>query len=64
MQVLKNGKWAAVEPISNAFVVNLGDQLQVEKKSRSIYFSSFQSVQEFDNCIDSICFVCDLNNRL
>jgi len=29
LQVFKNGKWVAVEPIANAFVVNLGDQLQV-----------------------------------
>jgi len=29
LQVIKNGKWVAVEPIANAFVVNLGDQLQV-----------------------------------
>ena len=31
LQVFKNGKWAAVEPIANALVVNLGDQLQVRK---------------------------------
>eukprot|EP01018_Ginkgo_biloba_P012180 Gb_17232 [translate_table: standard] len=29
LQVLKNGRWLAVEPIPNAFVVNVGDQLQV-----------------------------------
>eukprot|EP00253_Pinus_taeda_P013338 PITA_13338 len=29
LQVLRNGKWVAVEPIPNAFVVNMGDQLQV-----------------------------------
>jgi isopenicillin N synthase-like dioxygenase len=34
LQVLKNGKWVAVEPIANAFVVNLGDQLQVVSNGR------------------------------
>jgi len=34
LQVLKNGKWVAVEPIANAFVVNLGDQLQVVSNRR------------------------------
>eukprot|EP01018_Ginkgo_biloba_P034490 Gb_32876 [translate_table: standard] len=34
LQVLKNGKWVAVEPIPNALVVNLGDQLQVVSNGR------------------------------
>lgn len=29
LQVLKNGRWIAVQPIPNSFVVNIGDQLQV-----------------------------------
>lgn len=29
LQVLKDGKWLAVNPIPNAFVINIGDQLQV-----------------------------------
>jgi hypothetical protein len=29
LQVYKNGQWCAVQPIPNAFVVNVGDQLQV-----------------------------------
>eukprot|EP00253_Pinus_taeda_P012359 PITA_12359 len=39
LQVLKNGKWVAVQPITNAFVINLGDQLQVVSNGR------FRSVQ-------------------
>ncbi|KAK2632980.1 hypothetical protein EUGRSUZ_L00788 [Eucalyptus grandis] len=29
LQVLKNGKWVAVNPIHNTFIVNIGDQMQV-----------------------------------
>eukprot|EP00253_Pinus_taeda_P006253 PITA_06253 len=34
LQVFKNGKWVSVEPIANAFAVNLGDQLQVVSNGR------------------------------
>ncbi|XP_059065973.1 protein DMR6-LIKE OXYGENASE 2 isoform X2 [Cryptomeria japonica] len=34
LQVLKNGKWIAVEPIPNAFVVNVADQLEVISNGR------------------------------
>eukprot|EP00253_Pinus_taeda_P004615 PITA_04615 len=34
LQVLINGNWVAVEPIPNAFVVNMGDQLQVVSNGR------------------------------
>eukprot|EP00253_Pinus_taeda_P025153 PITA_25153 len=39
LQILKNGKWVAVKPIANAFVINLGDLLQVVSNGR------FRSVQ-------------------
>lgn len=29
LQVLRNGKWVAVNPIPNTFIVNIGDQMQV-----------------------------------
>ncbi|GLJ22874.1 hypothetical protein SUGI_0431390 [Cryptomeria japonica] len=29
LQVFKNGRWCTVKPVRNAFVVNIGDQLQV-----------------------------------
>ncbi|KAL3742807.1 hypothetical protein ACJRO7_018161 [Eucalyptus globulus] len=29
LQVLRNGKWIAVNPIPNTFIVNMGDQMQV-----------------------------------
>ncbi|GLJ42602.1 hypothetical protein SUGI_0883010 [Cryptomeria japonica] len=34
LQVLKDGKWFAVEPIRNAFVVNVADQIQVISNGR------------------------------
>jgi len=33
LQVLKNGKWVVVKHISNAFVINLGYQIQVISES-------------------------------
>jgi isopenicillin N synthase-like dioxygenase len=30
LQVLRNGKWIAVNPIRNTFIVNIGDQMQVK----------------------------------
>lgn len=33
LQVLRNGKWVAVNPIPNTFIVNIGDQMQVKLQS-------------------------------
>lgn len=32
LQVLKDAKWLAVEPRPNAFVINIGDQIQVSRR--------------------------------
>lgn len=37
LQVLKDGKWVMVNPVPNAFIVNIGDQLQI--LSNGIYKS-------------------------
>jgi isopenicillin N synthase-like dioxygenase len=29
LQVLKNGRWVAVDPVPNTFIINIGDQVQV-----------------------------------
>ncbi|XP_042502945.1 protein DMR6-LIKE OXYGENASE 1-like [Macadamia integrifolia] len=29
LQVLKNGKWVAIKPIPNTFIINIGDQIEV-----------------------------------
>lgn len=34
LQVIKDGKWVAVDPVPNAFVINLGDQIQVLSNGR------------------------------
>ncbi|KAM0987546.1 hypothetical protein PS2_011409 [Malus domestica] len=33
-QVIKDGKWVAVDSLPNAFVINLGDQIQVLSNGR------------------------------
>jgi isopenicillin N synthase-like dioxygenase len=30
LQVFKNGKWMAVNSVPNTFVINIGDQMQVD----------------------------------
>lgn len=45
LQVLKDGKWFAVEQIPNAFVVNVADQIEVYSKINVIRFIQTSSVQ-------------------
>ena len=40
LQLLNDGQWLSVKPVPNAFVVNIGDQLQV----RTIYFTIFHFI--------------------
>nr|DAD36097.1 TPA_asm: hypothetical protein HUJ06_006737 [Nelumbo nucifera] len=32
LQLLNNGRWVAVNPIPNTFIINIGDQIQVRKR--------------------------------
>ena len=42
LQVIKDGKWLPVDPVPNAFVVNLADQIQVAALFFSIFFKRCQ----------------------
>ena len=42
LQVIKDGKWLPVDPVPNAFVVNLADQIQVAALFFSIFFKGCQ----------------------
>lgn len=47
-QVIKDGEWVSVDPVPNAFFVNIGDQIQVNSNTRKIYYSNpFSSVVFF-----------------
>ena len=39
LQVLKDGKWVAVDPHPDAFVINIGDQLQVNLHISFVFFT-------------------------
>ena len=39
LQVLKNGKWVAIHPIPNTFIINIGDQIQVMGKIYILIFT-------------------------
>ncbi|XP_064994111.1 flavanone 3-dioxygenase 2-like isoform X1 [Musa acuminata AAA Group] len=44
LQVLKNGKWIAVNPQPDAYVINIGDQLQAEIMNDAIQAKSFAPI--------------------
>lgn len=42
LQVLKDGKWVAVNPIPYTFIVNIGDQIQVRNLYAKLLFVLFK----------------------
>eukprot|EP00253_Pinus_taeda_P029498 PITA_29498 len=57
LQVFRNRKWVCVEPIANAFVVNLGDQLQVVSngKFKSVEHRAVTNMQSARISIPTFC---------
>ena len=43
LQILKDSKWVPVQPVPNAFVINIGDTLEVWK-SRALLFPSYHEL--------------------
>ncbi|KAK4431251.1 protein DOWNY MILDEW RESISTANCE 6 [Sesamum alatum] len=64
LQLLKDGKWLAVKPFPNAFVVNLGDQLQALSNSK--YKSSWHRavVNTHHARISVASFLCPSNTAV
>ncbi|KAF8412050.1 hypothetical protein HHK36_000003 [Tetracentron sinense] len=64
LQVLKDGKWVAVNPHPNAFVVNIGDQLQA--LSNGMYKSVWHRavVNSGKQRISVASFLCPCDNAL
>ncbi|PKI35633.1 hypothetical protein CRG98_044087 [Punica granatum] len=61
LQVLKEGKWLAVNPIPNAFVINIGDQLQALSNGRykSVWHRAIVNVDKPRLSIASFLCPCD-----
>ncbi|KAK4489789.1 hypothetical protein RD792_000428 [Penstemon davidsonii] len=64
LQLLKDGKWLAVKPFPNAFVVNIGDQLQALSNSK--YKSTWHRavVNAHKPRISVATFLCPCNNAV
>lgn len=61
LQVLKDGKWMAVKPYPNAFVINLGDQLQAlsNGRYRSVWHRAIVNADKPRMSIASFLCPCD-----
>jgi len=55
LQVLRNGKWIAVNPIPNTFIVNIGDQMQVNFSVLSCFLDKTIKQNGVSSYIQSIC---------
>ncbi|KAK1305183.1 hypothetical protein QJS10_CPB11g00548 [Acorus calamus] len=64
LQVLRDGKWIAVNPHPNAFVINIGDQLQAlsNGKYRSVWHRAIVNSQRQRMSVAS--FLCPCNTAL
>ncbi|XP_021725687.1 protein DOWNY MILDEW RESISTANCE 6 isoform X1 [Chenopodium quinoa] len=66
LQIFKDGKWVAVKPQPDAFVINIGDQLQFQALSNGIYKSVWhRAVVNTDKPRLSVAsFLCPSNDAL
>ncbi|KAF8008349.1 hypothetical protein BT93_K2122 [Corymbia citriodora subsp. variegata] len=64
LQVLKDGKWVAIDPHPNAFVINIGDQLQALSNGRykSVWHRAIVNADKPRMTIAS--FLCPSDNAL
>ncbi|KAA0061396.1 protein DOWNY MILDEW RESISTANCE 6-like [Cucumis melo var. makuwa] len=61
LQVLKDGKWLAVNPHPNAFVINIGDQLQALSNGvyKSVWHRAVVNVEKPRLSVASFLCPCD-----
>lgn len=53
LQVFKDGKWIAVHPVPNTFIVNIGDQMQVARNKTNRKISLFFALNICGRCVSS-----------